>query len=105
MALRRRPSSAASASSGIPSTTIATKTRRWVHGQLVVDDPAHLREDARRLRVPRRIDPEPVGKLLPLPGVQRDRRGAPVVPAPLAPHPNGDETGRPPDAPALAPRR
>lgn len=29
MALRRRPSRAPSASSGIPPTTIATKTRRW----------------------------------------------------------------------------
>src|SRR5450756_3072239 len=86
MALRRRPSSAASASSGVPSTTIATNTRRLVRGQLVVDHAALLREDARRLRVPRRVDPEAVGKPLPLPGVECDRRVAPVVAAELARH-------------------
>lgn len=48
------------------------------------DDPGDLRDDARRFRVPLRIHAEPVREPLPVRGIQRDRRVAPVVRASLA---------------------
>ena len=73
-----------------------------VRGQFLLHNPAHLGQDARGLRVPRWVDPEPVGQPLPLPGVKRDRRVAPVVPAELGRHLKDDEPVRPGDEPALA---